>query len=730
VKTYVVVLDDIGTKIPLHVFDGKAEPHYVLETSPGNFQWGYFIEAADPDKAAALIHALAIEKVFVAGLDDAGAEVWGGFTDKGAQGKNRVVRVPGSVNTKHGQKFVAKLHEWHPEDPRWTLEELAAEFGVTPVADGHGSSVDRPNYVAGVTNDPVFVWLHGHNFVLGPPNQDGYASIICPWADEHTDPRNDARWAVGSGLTGAFKCFHAACHERQTTDLLDWIEDEYGDVFDGIEAVQASALGAKLLKKIGKELGSGGRREGAQARAPKIDPPPAQKRPPGGRRAKIDPERAPLVADVVAAILDDMPWLQRGDLPTLERTAGGGIKAEQKPTLENVGWIAHGAEFRIQKNQMSGEVEVEHDDKRLDVFTPEERPRVVRELLLSMCQRVGITARGNLQGLLEALSSGNSYHPLLDWISAKPWDGVDRITELCNTLTVRDRKWRDVIIRRWLVQGIAAWSNWQQHTPRALPHVLVFCGPQGCGKTSWFRALLPEGQVQTEAALHLDSMRADDQKRKVLSSPIVELGELETTFGRSEIGALKAFLSSTTDRYRMPYDRDVTLRTRCTIFGASVNDPEFLLDPSGARRFWVAEVLGCNWQHDIDLQQLWAQAAHMYHEGYEWHLEGAQEIDLHREAAERHRATSYAENLLGELALRKATVPEEDWTHASSAEIAKYYRLENNANNWRAVGRALRDLFGDPKSGGGKKGWRVPIRKHEFTSGYIAYNAPGLRVVK
>jgi hypothetical protein len=75
-------------------------------------------------------------------------------------------------------------------------------------------------------------------------------------------------------------------------------------------------------------------------------------------------------------------------------------------------------------------------------------------------------------------------------------------------------------------------------------------------------------------------------------------------------------------------------------------------------------------------------------------------------------------------------VPEEDWTHASSAEIAKYYRLENNANNWRAVGRALRDLFGDPKSGGGKKGWRVPIRKHEFTSGYIAYNAPGLRVVK
>jgi hypothetical protein len=102
VKTYVVVLDDIGTKIPLHVFDGKAEPHYVLETSPGNFQWGYFIEAADPDKAAALIHALAIEKVFVAGLDDAGAEVWGGFTDKGAQGKNRVVRVPGSVNTKHG----------------------------------------------------------------------------------------------------------------------------------------------------------------------------------------------------------------------------------------------------------------------------------------------------------------------------------------------------------------------------------------------------------------------------------------------------------------------------------------------------------------------------------------------------------------------------------------------------------------------------------------------------
>ncbi len=696
-RTFAVVLDDIGTKIDRAVFAGKAAPHAIVETSPGNEQWWFFLQPSDGDQAAAVIHALALA----------------GFTDKGAQGKNRVVRVPGSINTKHGQKFAARVLDWHPKEPRWTLAELAAEFGVTSVADGGGSSVNRTTWVGEETDDPVFRWLGTHGMVLGSPNADGYASIICPWAHEHTDPREDARWAVGIGTSGAFKCFHGACTDRGTAAFLQWVQTEGGPDFHEIETEHAAVIGAKILA-LAPKRGRPGGAAGKRPAAPEI-------RPPEGVRPNARTETAPEVTDLLTAILDGLPPLRRDQLPSVERTAGGGVKQEQRPTAENVGFVAQQMGFTVRKNEMSGEVEIELDDERLDVLSDGDRTRIVRELLLSACQRAGMNARGVLQSSLDALASGNGYHPVVDWALSAPWDGVDRLPALAATLTARDPRWAQAAVRMWCIQAVTAWTNWVCSPPLAVPYVLTLVGGQGIGKTSWFRSLLPAPWVQTEASLHLDSMRADDQKRKVLGSAINELGEIETTFGRSEIGALKAFLSNTSDRYRMPYDRDVTVRTRCTVFGASVNDVEFLLDPTGARRFWPVEVTKCNAFHGIDLQQLWAQVFTLKAEGYEPLPDAA---EMHGIAAERHRVVSYAESLLDEVRGRMTGIDESEWTFASAAEIGRYYKLDNNAGNWRVVGRMMRLLLGEPVANNGKKGWRVPIRKHEFTSGYVAYSAP------
>lgn len=716
VATCVIVLDDIGTKIAVSKFADKAVPHYIIETSPGNFQYGYILQPSDPSCAAAVIHALALA----------------GFTDVGAQGKNRVVRVPGSVNTKREPHFVARIVAWNLDQPLWELDDICAEFGVEPIADAEGSSIDRPSYRGAATADPVYEWLQSQGMVLGPPNQDGYASITCPWSAEHSDPRDDARWAVGAGLTGAFKCFHAACNHRATRDLLGWIEESGGPDFAAISAEQVSALGVKLLAIAPPGLV----RKTARARLPERRPPKVDGAGPNPAPEPVQADKAPaLPPDVTAlltAILDSLPALLREQLPTVDRTAGGGVKAEQRPTAENVGWVAQETGFVVRKNELSGEVEIEFDHPSLDAFKSQiDRHRLVRELLISVCQRVGISVRATLQASLDALASGNGYHPILDWVRSVKWDGVDRLTALADTLVVSDenRAWVRTAVRRWCIQGVAAWSNWERQPAVAVPFVLTLVGGQGIGKTSWFRSLLPNGQVQTEAALHLDSMRADDQKRKVLSSAIVELGELETTLGRSEIGALKAFLSNTTDRYRMPYDRDVTIRTRCTIFGASVNEFEFLLDTSN-RRFWPCHVTGVNWRHGIDTQQLWAQAAHLLASGETWNLD-EDEGAAHAVVAERHRVIGYAESLLDELNARVATIDRSEWSFASSAEIGKYYRLDTNSANWRAVGRALRNLFGEPRASSGKRGWQVPIRRHEFVSGYVSYNPlPNLRVVK
>lgn len=709
-RTYVIVLDDIGTKVKPEVFADKPAPHYVLETSPGNFQWGYIIHNADPLDAAALIHALAEA----------------GYTDKGAQGQNRVVRVPGSVNTKHGQRFVATIVEWFPDDPLFTVGELAAAFGVTPVEGGVlSSSTGRSGWKGAETNDPVFNYLQSEGMVLGPPNSDGYASIQCPWSAEHTDPREDARWAVGEGLTGAFHCFHGACEHRGTATLLAWIAEHQGPDFHRQQGERVASIGQKLMAHAVP-------RAGARGRSPERPPvrPETRQGDPAGLG---EPRRAPAaVAALLAEILDRMPAILRSQLPTIERTAGGGVKAEQKPVTENVGFVAANTGFSVRKNELTGEVEIDHDDDAFDQYSaPADRQRLVRELLVSASQRVGISVRAMLQGIVEALASGHGYHPTIDWVLSVKWDNVDRVQQLCDTLDVADTKWRDTAVRSWLMQCVVAWTNWQRAEPVAVPYVLTLVGGQGIGKTSWFRSLLPRGGVQTEASLHLDSMRADDQKRRVLSSAIVELGELDSTFGKSEIGALKAFLSSTSDRYRLPYDRDVTNRIRCTSFGASVNEFEFLLDTTGARRFWPMHVTGCNWKHGIDLQQLWAQVHTMVMAGENWNLDDVQ-VKQHERAVEQHQHVTYAESLLGELDARERSIPTDEWTFASAAEVGKYYRLEGNTNNWRAVGRKLRALLGDPSASNGKKGWRVPIRKHEFTSGYVAFTAAvvKLKVVK
>ena len=98
-----------------------------------------------------------------------------------------------------------------------------------------------------------------------------------------------------------------------------------------------------------------------------------------------------------------------------------------------------------------------------------------------------------------------------------------------------------------------------------------------------------------------------DSVKRAVSHWIVELGEIESTFKKADIDQLKAFITSKNDELRLPYDRASTTYQRRTAFYASVNAREFLTDTSGNRRFWVIPVKRINFNHGIDMQQLWAE---------------------------------------------------------------------------------------------------------------------------
>ncbi|MFO1160080.1 MAG: AAA family ATPase [Reyranellaceae bacterium] len=213
-ETFVIGLDDIGTKVPAGNI--PVAPTCRLETSPGNFQCFYLLEApADPTDAAALIEALRLA------TNPDGSQK---YSDKnGIAGVNRVLRVPGSVNTKpRNNGWRAIVREWEPSRA-FTLEGLATAFGVTPMP------VSVPQHVQGADTDIVLESLDKLGMVLAPLNSRGFCEITCPWAHEHvSDPRTEAGYKPSKDR-GVFHCHHSSCHGRGFSDLCDYLEQNDTD---------------------------------------------------------------------------------------------------------------------------------------------------------------------------------------------------------------------------------------------------------------------------------------------------------------------------------------------------------------------------------------------------------------------------------------------------------------------------------------------------------------------
>jgi len=211
VEAHVLVLDDVGTKGN----PPPVEPSYKLESSTGNFQWGYLIEPfAGLERYAAIV--------------DAVAEL--GYADKGAGGYNRVMRVPGSVNLKPGKNsFVSKIVDWHPERT-WQLEDLAKALGVDTTKLEVRPTRAKPGGAAaadGIVVDPLLVWLADNGYVVKDDGKD-WVEVKCPWADQHTTGadtagysplgRGEGEWVDGRG----FKCMHQHCRDRHFAEFRDW----------------------------------------------------------------------------------------------------------------------------------------------------------------------------------------------------------------------------------------------------------------------------------------------------------------------------------------------------------------------------------------------------------------------------------------------------------------------------------------------------------------------------
>jgi hypothetical protein len=281
--------------------------------------------------------------------------------------------------------------------------------------------------------------------------------------------------------------------------------------------------------------------------------------------------------------------------------------------IDNLAELCRRLQVTIRYNVISKEEEILIPNQS---FSIDNQANASMAWLSSECSRFDFPT-DKLGEFITYIADQNLFNPVARWIESTAWDGVDRLTELLDTVTVKDnQELKNTLIKRWMIAAVAA-----VYLPDGIsaPGVLVFQGDQYLGKTQWFKKLVPP-----ELSLLKDGMllRPDDKDsvKSVCSFWLVELGELDSTFRKSDVAQLKSFITSNKDVIRRPYARRESHYPRRTMFFGSVNPKEFLADATGNRRYWVCEATKINHSHSIDMQQCWAQVREVWLGGEGYYL--------------------------------------------------------------------------------------------------------------
>lgn len=331
-------------------------------------------------------------------------------------------------------------------------------------------------------------------------------------------------------------------------------------------------------------------------------------------------------------------------------------------------------------------------------------------LIISLVTLNGM-AIGQVPAVVEAIADRNLYNPVAEWISSRPWDGVDRLPELFETLQEREGfspQLKRILIYKWLVSAAAAAILPRGFKARG---VLTFQGPQGIGKTSWVMALIND-QLLRESVIKVDHLLDPHNKDSILGAIthwIVEIGELDSSF-KKDVARLKGVLTSDSDKVRRPYAKTESEYQRRTVFCATVNEENFLVDSTGNTRWWTLPLVSINFNHEIDMQQVFAQLAVDVQEGAQWWLTADEERLLEQHNSHHRSISLVRERLMEIIDLERVGEPglPAMGTVETFAKMGVQYPSNGDTKELTAI---LRELLGPSKKHGGTLKWRMPLRE-------------------
>lgn len=232
----------------------------------------------------------------------------------------------------------------------------------------------------------------------------------------------------------------------------------------------------------------------------------------------------------------------------------------------------------------------------------------------------GISGVQKISDALVNVSMLKSFHNVKSYLNGLKWDGVERLdTLLIDYFGCVDDVYSRSIMRKLLVAAVTRIFN-----PGAkFDYMPILVGPQGCGKSTFLYRLGREWYSDS-----LYTFEGKEAAENIQGAWLIEVGELNS-FSRSEVNAVKQFLSKPFDIYRAAYGRRNRRYPRQCVFVGTTNDDEFLRDKTGNRRFWPINLYPDNATKDIFndfneliVDQVWAEAIVKMRAGEQLHMTG------------------------------------------------------------------------------------------------------------
>jgi Virulence-associated protein E-like domain len=274
-------------------------------------------------------------------------------------------------------------------------------------------------------------------------------------------------------------------------------------------------------------------------------------------------------------------------------------------SIENVLYFCSLEDVAIQAkfNEFDGRTYVCIGDKDQELDDP-----ALVEVMRHMHKCGCIISKSAVHDALLALGRKHRCHPVREYLNGLKWDRKKRLEKLIPFyLRAENTALNRAIGKAWMVAAVRR----VREPGVKFDAVLTLRGPQGSGKSNFFRIL----GTPAKHNFFSDSMDIGASAKETIESMsgvwIAEFPELSKLSTR-EMEQVKRSTSAQFDRARVAYARLAAALQRQFVCGATCNQEFFLRDDTGNRRFWIAEV-GVTREAELlaARDQLWAEAAYL-----------------------------------------------------------------------------------------------------------------------